>query len=183
MSMVSLIVTFYYYPELREILKFASGLIGGGAAIYSAYFVGISLRENTKLKMMDVSFKFIDDLTSLDSSDLRIYLEKNISLDSIAPKEHFESIEKDKNLHKGVKLLLNRSEVIAIAIKNRYADEETILNSLGFAIPFYFKNFENYILGVREKYTPNAYQELEKLVRSWEQDKYLLTGKEIKKIK
>ncbi|HCX24134.1 MAG: hypothetical protein CMB80_14755 [Flammeovirgaceae bacterium] len=180
--MGSVIAVYSYYPEQREMLRFASGLLGGTAALYSAYYVGISLRENVKLKMKEVSFKLIDDLTSLDSSDLRNYLESNISLESIAPKEHFESIQNDEKLHMGVKLLLNRSEVVAMAIKNSYADEDVLLKSLGFSIPFYFNNFQNYIIGVREKYNvPEAYMELQKLVKSWEQEKYLYSGKKFKK--
>lgn len=164
--------------QYKEDIKFAAAVIGGAAAIYTAYHAWATLRSNIKRDKQRRSFEIIDSFNELDRTRIRLFLQKNINASIKSPEEIYKLLKEEKELEEGVVHLLGVLEDVSIAIQTDAADEEILFLSLRGIVIKTTKEFRGYIDYQRKNEDNNFYYiELEKLYDKWKENKSLVTGK------
>jgi hypothetical protein len=168
------------FPEKRENLKFVAATVAGVTAVYSAYYAGLSLRQNIRLTKMRNAYELLDHIHRNESMDARALVEK-FDTTAVQPRELVETILRDKELHKAVKLLLNAFEAIAIGVRSGFADEEVVFLNIASLAPAVFRAFYPYVEHMRARYGGDitVLREIEVLIQAWDQQRFLTTGKKI----
>ena len=170
----TLCLLFVLYPDNRIELTFVSSTIGISAAIYSAFYLGHSVRNNTSLVRKKHSFDLILRTKCVELMKIRTQVEHEFPHHKIISKDLYSAIVKNRELHTGVKALLCLFEDISIAIQSGYADEEVIFQSQVAHLAYLYKTFLPYIEGTRKKRDDDrVYCELEKLAKTWSAGKKL----------
>jgi len=178
-----LCIGYILFPSIDDKLIFITSVIGGSCALYSAFYVGRTLRLQYRMTLMHNSFELLSNVHSLELMKVRSELDRKFNHRNVMPSEFYDKIQSDPVFDVTVRSLFNLYEGISIAIQNDYVDERLIYDDLGFIIPHSYENFLPYIQEVRKRYNPLVYIEIEKLVYSWGQKKYLSTNKAIRQSK
>lgn len=177
----ALLAAFHFLPESREQWIFVTSLLAGLSAIYAAFYVAETLRQNIRLKIMHNTFELLSHVKDLELTKIRVKFETEFDHSTITPCEMYAKITSDLNLSIPVIALLNLFEGMAIAAQQGYADEAILYQDLGFLLPRTFYAFLPYIKERRViSKNDTTYCEMEKLANAWQAHKLLTTGREIK---
>ncbi len=176
-----LVVCFFSFKQFREELTYISAILGGLAAIYAGYYVAANLKITTERDKVHRSFEIIHRLDYPDWVKVRWFLDKgDIDHKKDAPEKMYEKINDDFELQIAVSSMLSIFENLSIAIQRGYADEITLFLSTCVQIPYYYEKLSPYIGEMRRKYNNDIICiEFEKLARSWKNQKFLSSNKEI----
>jgi hypothetical protein len=179
-----LILSFLYVwlpdPHDRETIRFVAILIGGGSAIYSAYYSGAGLRSRIAQEKVTHAQEFIDSVYDVGLTEFRIKLGKDFDSNKIPPEEQYSKISENDETVAAVRISFNLFESLSIAIQHGYADEIIAQKALGFIICNMFRQFTPYIETVRTRNNNSQiYCEVEKLYNAWNAGNFLYSGKVI----
>ncbi len=175
---VGFIAAFHLLPTAHELVVFAAAVVGGAAAVYSAFFAGWSVRDALTQKRRDNAFALVQTFAQMDRAKVRLLIDKEIANKAIAPQDLHKKILADHELLAGVSSLLGQLELVAIAVQQQYADEETLFYSLSFIAPWAYNGLRHYIEETRRiDNNPELDIELEKVADSWKDRKSVLTSK------
>lgn len=175
LAMAILVFLFCYYPNQRNIFVFVASLAGGGGTIYSAFYVGQSIKESIRRDIIHRSFEVMQFLSTNDIMRVRSFLTKGIK-DDIAPSDLYNKITDDDELEHAVKTTLNHLEMISLQIQEEYIDESIAMLHLIALVKYVYKKLEPYISELRIIHNDKLiYIELEKLALAWNSGKSLLS--------
>lgn len=173
---IGAIICFVWLKEWQALLIFATALLVGLATLYSAFYIGQSLKMSLHRDALHRSVQIIDKVTSFDLTKVRTFIYE-LREKEISPFELFKSVDEDKELRHAVITVLNSLEEVSIAIQTEYANEAILYKSLPFIVYKVFYTLEPYISEYRKQSNCQAlYHELEILAHAWKEGKYLLTG-------
>lgn len=196
----SLVTVLYIALESTrdEIIFISSALVGWGA-VYSAYFVGETLRVQIQQKEMDLRQQRIDRSFSLkgefDEPQL-INFRTNVEVvikkireeylemdDEEQSRMVYERIANDAEMLTASRSILNKMESASLAIQFGNADELVLYRDLSVIIVNTYRSLE-FFVSLRRSRTDvynavRAFRETEKLVIAWENGKFLSTGASI----
>jgi hypothetical protein len=146
---LAVIVAYARVREYRDTIQFASGLVGGGVAIYA-------LLLNVQTGRSTAASRFVERYNDPSFAELRKVLSKAISTPSHTPEPH------------SIRSLLNFFEEMAISVNSKEADEK-LARGFFFAISGkFYRALEGEIRELREAGNqPTAFVEYEKLYRRW----------------
>ncbi|MFH1371764.1 MAG: DUF4760 domain-containing protein [Planctomycetota bacterium] len=174
---VGLIVAFVLAKNYRSELTYASTVLGGVAALYMAYYIGKSLRQNTILTQQQRSFDMIGFLHSTEMNQVRAFIDSEIKHAKVLPSDIDGKITQKPETEYAVRGILNYFEDISIAIQKGYADEDIMYTDLSFVVPYIFESFKPHVVALRTRLDCQlVYCEAEKLVNAWKAGRYLSTG-------
>ncbi|MBE0662112.1 MAG: DUF4760 domain-containing protein [Bacteroidales bacterium] len=174
------IVLFITLPNNKDLVIFSITVLGGLAAIYSAFFVALSIKQKVNHDRISGCFKFMERHSNIDLQKLKSYLLKNFNVNDVKPSEIFERIVVDEDLHTAVRTTLNLYEEISVAIQFEFVDEKAMYKLVNEVTIIYYNNFKKYITEFRERNNnPTIWIEFTKLATSWEQGIYLATKRKI----
>jgi hypothetical protein len=147
---IVLIATYAKIKEYRETIQFASGLVGGGTAIY-ALLLSVQTRRSA------AASRFVERYNDPSFAELR----KVLSAEVYAGTDHTSDPQ-------GISALLNFFEEMALAVNSKEADEE-IARGFFFSVSGkFYRALEQQIVKLRkEGNQPTAFIEYEKLYRRW----------------
>jgi hypothetical protein len=173
----SLIIFLHWnYPQVRDELVFAVGVVGGASAIYLGFYTSKSLSVNVERQKQQNAFELLRDLYRVDTAAIIILIRKNFGA-HVSAIDHCQKIENDKELHKSVLTLLGVFEDTSLAIQSDMACEKILYLSLGFLVPWIYENMKPFIEYRRDKDKDKTiYLEIEKLAESWKQKKSIKDG-------
>jgi len=183
LTLIGITTTALYFclPSMRENLIFLGSVFVFLTGIYSAFFVGKSLRINVNHNKIKGSFEFMSRFSDISLEKLRTESMQKVDIDNITPHELNKIFTADKELNTTLKTTLNLFEEISIAIQVGYVDEFVMYKLLYESAMYYNKYFNKFIEYSKEKYKfQTIYCEYQKLVRAWESGKTLQTNEEIK---
>ena len=169
---------FWFYPDIRDELKFTAAIVGGLSGLYSAYYVGFSIRlnhrHNSVLRALEIAAK----LDTVEKIRINTFLENEYK--NVTPEQLSSKIREDLELVSAIRKLLNIFEDASIAVQKEVVDEETLLKSLATLVIMFRDKFKLFIESEREEYEDDRqYRELEALANAWIQEKSLVTGNKI----
>lgn len=171
------VVMYIKYPDYRNILVFATSVLGGMTAVYAAFYIGQSLKIHLKRDAIRQSLDLIHVEDTIELNQVRMLIDEQLYQKEIPPSEMYNLISKDTTINNAVITVLNQFETLSVAIQKGFADEDTLLTNLGFRIPFYFKTLEPYIKELRKQLDDeDLFIETEKLSRAWNAKRYLCSG-------
>lgn len=158
-------------PSSRDKIVFIASVIGGAAAVYSAYYAGASLRLNLYRDKQGRAFEVLDSLNRSDTVSAAATIDR--AIEAKPGTLTYELITSDLTLYPAVKILLGIYEDLAIAASIGYADEGILYQSVHTTTVYYYDALKQYMDGVRKvKGSKEYYCELEKLVGRWRINKY-----------
>lgn len=187
-----------FAPFREEIIFVLSALVGWGA-IYSAYFVGETLRVQIAQKDMDLRQQRIDRSFELKKEfdepqliEFRTKIEnivrtireghKDVDDDECA-KILYEKIANDPEALTAARSILNKMESASLAVQFNNADELVLYRDLSVIIVNTFRNLEFFVAIRRERTgvhnAERAFRETQKLVEAWESEQLLSTGESV----
>ena len=167
-------------PECRDSLIYVASIIVGISFIYSAYYVGASVRLGIQYDRMKNSFEFLEKFNNIKLIECRTKIKDFIDSKPEASNELSEKIKQDFDLKISIRTTLNLCENVSIAIQKGYVDEAILCKDLFVAIPWFLRNLGNHIQDLRNEYEDESiYCEMEKLADSWTKGKYLSNDKNI----
>ena len=174
---VAAILGFISWPSIRDELVFAAAITGGAAAIYSAYYIGATLRLSIIKEKQKMSYAILDHFNRVDINIIRSTID-SLSSQQLSQKDVYERIVADHELHSSVRLLLGLIEDMSIAIRKDVVDEEILYISLSFVVPWTFSHLSSYIKEFRERYrVPSIYIETQRLAEAWNTGRSLIDGR------
>lgn len=177
---IILSVCFIIFSNIRTELTFITIVIGGIAAIYTAFYTAQSLRIRSKQEIIKNSFEMIALLSTREIVKLRHDLSSKFNHDKVNNENFYKTIVSDTSIHTALKTLLNLFDNLSIAIQREYVDEKIIHKAFSFVIPNTCKTFMPYINRLREKFRDDRILcEVEKLANAWQENKFLKTGETI----
>jgi Domain of unknown function (DUF4760) len=147
---IVLIATYARIKEYRETIQFASGLVGGGAAIY-ALLLSVQTRRSA------AASRFVERYNDPSFAELR----KVLSAEVYPGSDHTPDPQ-------GISALLNFFEEMALAVNSKEADEK-IARGFFFSVSGkFYRALELKIIELRKTGNqPTAFVEYEKLYRRW----------------
>lgn len=176
-----LIAGFIVFPCQQENIKFIGAVIGGLSALYSAYYVGKTLRLQVNEQRVRNSFRLLEALNDPDLIKARATLDTDFSHTQTAPVQQYDIIVKNLQLHIAVKSLLTIFTHASIAIKKDHADEMSLFMALDTLLPYTFSMLKPYVDEVRKiRGNDKVYKNAEDLANSWAAGKYLSSNKYIR---
>jgi len=165
-------------PIYRQELTFIAYLLGGGGAIYSGIYVGISVNRKVIQDKLQHSYQFLYQTKSVELSRVRTKLEKDFDPKKLSPEQFFDAVVSDVDIHTTVKVLLGLYEDLSVAVQDGFVYEPTVYKSVCTSLPYMYNTFTPYIQEVRKRREDErVYCEIEKLSNSWSTGKYLNNGK------
>lgn len=178
-----LVFSYMLMPKHAELVKFITAVVGGLAAIYSAFYLAEALRRQVEHSLLQSSFEIVKLTNNMDFVRYRAELEKDFDHASITPAEMYEKITNKQQFDIAVRALLSIFSRAAIAIRQGYADEKTLYMALDTILPSTFQALYPYVQELRKKRKDeNIFRSAEMLATSWQQKKYLSTGRRIESI-
>ncbi|MBT9168451.1 MAG: hypothetical protein DDT19_01796 [Syntrophomonadaceae bacterium] len=183
---VALILSFIYFKDDKDAqaaIAFSVSIIVGIAVIYTAFYIGQSMKINLRRDMLKQSIEVINRVEGMEISKVRSFIRDELSSGKISqtPEEVYKMITADKDLCDAVITVLGYFEDISILIQKGYVEEELLYMSFCPTVPFYYKALEPYINKVREQRNdPSIYIEFTKLSTSWSSKKYLYSNKKVR---
>lgn len=192
-------VLYVLLPDFREEIIFVLSALAGWGAVYSAYFVGETLKVQIEQKNMDLrqdrvnrSFaikaefdapQLIEFRTKLEAMVQKIREEHAGADDEICAKKLYEGIANDAEMLTAVRSILNKMESASLAVQFGNADEMVLYRDLSVIIVNTYRNLEFFVMSRREQGEIRnahwAFCETEKLVIAWENKKLLSTGENV----
>lgn len=177
---ILVIIYFLFVPAQRIELIFVISVIGGIAAIYSAFYAGENLKRTYEYNKKSKTFEMIQRFDQIEYAEMYAFLDTDFDIKDMKQNEVYEKIISDSGLFLAVRSVMNLCEDISIAVQGHYIDEKIAFLSLEQVFRMYVNKFKPYIEGHREKYGTNLiYNECEKLAYSWSNNQYLTSGKKI----
>ena len=186
------------FVPIREEVIFVLSALAGWGAVYSAYFVGETLRVQIAQKDTDLRQQRIDRSFALkaefDDPQLIAFRTKIESVIRSIRKKHtdvtedecarelYETIVRDPEALVAARSILNKIESASLAVQFGNADEEVLYRDLSTIIINTYRNLEFFVesrrarTGVRN--ADRAFREAQKLVESWEREQLLSTTKQ-----
>jgi hypothetical protein len=146
-------------------------LVGGAAAVASAFYVGHGLSKSNFQDKQRHSFEILASQNS--EHFVRARDEIDAAFRESGGKNALDAakIQGNVDLAKAATLILGYYEDMSIAVQTHYADEETLKRSLRRLVLDDWKILENYIELVRKpKGAEKRYCEFEDLQRAWNAD-------------
>lgn len=176
---------FIIFEQHRELVKFVAAVVGGGTAIYSAYFVGLGLRLKLDQERKERTFKQLAELSREDSVRVRKWLEQKVgNQDSVAQKELYRQVIDDEQLLGAITTLLSVFEDIALAIKHEHLDEEVLHESIAYMVQWHYQHLRFYMDQHRAATGRDTlFSDFEALYRSWREGKRLSDGKSFRTVR
>jgi len=173
------IASYFYFPHNRDDVKFIATLIGGTAAIYSAYYGGMALRQQIEREKQKSSFEILSLLNRPEFVEVRKFIETEVkNPDEMADTVLYQKINENQKLDSAVTIVLGILEDASIAIQKEYVCEECLYQSIYQIVVTNFTGLKGYIDQSRsQKQEPLYYIELERLCNSWKSGKRLSDGK------
>ena len=174
-----MLTTYFLAPQYRGHVKFVTAILGGAAAIYSAYYIGAAMRLGLLRDKQKSSFDMLDMLNRPEFVEVREFVEEHVENHvEISARQLYAKITEDRDLLKAATIVLGIFEDMSIAIQREYAEEEILYLSLSRIVPYIYGALRPYIEQVRElKNEPRYHIEVEKLVQSWNRSVCLCSGK------
>lgn len=163
-----LVAAYVALPAWREDLKFAAAVVGGGAAVYAAFYVGLGLRRQLVQSKLAEAFAIGREYVSGNHTATRALMDKAIDLDNMTRQQVIELFEADPELERLVKHLMNFFEVVARAAAENFADEDTLYEFFEGPVKRAVETTQPFIDALREKHNaPKLWQVVEELNNSW----------------
>ncbi len=178
-SATLLLITYSFARQQREHIKFFAAVIGGSAAIYSAYYVGAALRTGIERARQEATFRILDQIEKPEFVEVRIFLEKEVEdHENLSPAELYKKISENKDLDNAITLVFNTFEKVAIGIQHDVLDEDILFEDLVIVVSKNYSALRDYIEQLRKvKNSPLYYCEFEKLATSWQKGSRLTDGR------
>jgi hypothetical protein len=177
LSALCFIVVFIRFPKKREEVKFIAAVCAAGAAIYSAYYSGTTLRLNIHRDKQKRAYEILDSFNKVDLVGVRILIDQDLATADTTILA-YKAITTDPQKHSNVRYLLGVLEDLAIGVRTGYVDEQVLWRSLEFTVQYYYDGLRLYIDGLRTaRGNMMFYNELESIVSCWREGKSILTGK------
>jgi hypothetical protein len=175
-----LIGAFISMPDRRAETTFTAAVTAAGAALYSAYHVGVALRINLYRDKQKRAYEVLDQLNRVDSISVRLIVEA-VMRDKLDSDTAYRVIVGDKQKEESVRMLLGMFEDMAYAIRTGYAHEDVLFAALQVVAAFYYDGLKAYIDGLREaRNNDDFYSDFEQLAGAWRQHKSYRTGKSMR---
>jgi hypothetical protein len=179
---VGFILAFYFLASYRGVISFSAAVIGGSAAIYSAFFAAQSLRINLIRQKLDRSMAITHRVGGRELTEVRGFVFDELSGPDMSKSQVVEKICQDKEISNSVRTVLNHFEDISIYIQKGHCEEEAVYKALSFLAPKIFSTLKPYIDHLRTVHgSDDIYIEAEKMVKCWESGKYVFEGCKIPK--
>ena len=167
------IILFILLPEHRVTLVFIVSIIGGVAAIYSAFYAGENLKRTYNYNKKTKTFEMIRQFDQIDFAKMAAFLDTSFNPNDMKQNEIYKKISSDNDLLLAVRSVLNLCEDISIAVQEEYIDEKIAFLSLDQIYRRSVNRFKPFIEGHRLKYGSNEiYIESEKLAHAWLNGRY-----------
>ena len=178
-AIVVTIASYFYFPNHHDDVKFIATVIGGAAAIYTAYYAGTALRQQIERQRQQASFEILSLLNRPEFVEVRKFIATEVkNPDQISDTDLYQKIINNVKLLNAVTVVLGILEDTSIAIQTGYADEDCLYQSIYQIARINFRGFKGYIDQVRiQEHDSMFYIELERLCNSWESGKRLSDGK------
>jgi len=173
-----IIIYFLCASAYREDLKFFAILIGTSTAIYSAYFVGASLRMQVYHEKQKSSFEILGLLNRPEFVEVRNFLEREVDChERLSDTDLFNKISTNKELANAVTIVMGILEDMSIAIQYDYVDEDILHCSLSSIVIRNFSGLRGWLEQNRRTIDDEELGiEWQKLVDSWKSGKRLSDG-------
>jgi hypothetical protein len=175
---LALIVLFLVIPNRREEITFIATVIGGGSAIYSAYYVGAALRLRLQRDRQQASFDILALLNRPEFVEVRGLVDDLVDgHEKCSAVDLYQKIQGDKKLDNSVTTVLGILEDASVAIQQEYADEAILALSIIDIVRRSHTGLHGYIDQLRKvRNVPTYFVELEKLAKAWGEKKKLSDG-------
>jgi hypothetical protein len=171
---VIIISIYLVFPQYRTEIKFITLVIGGLSGIYSAYYVGVSIRSNVEINKKNNSMELIKQYVDKNSNFVRSFVARVCNYREIPYDEIIKSINNDDDTKSSVHSVLNYFEGISIAIQEECVNERILNEALRDSIRRCYLILSPYIEFLRKEYnSKDIYKELEKLHSHWCSEKRL----------
>ena len=176
-----ILIMYFTTAQYRDHVKFATLLLGGASAMYSAYYVGAALRLNVGRDKQRASFELLELLNRPEFVDVRNFIEKEVEgHEDLSASDLYRKVSDNKELENAVTIVLGILEDTSIAIRYEYVDEDILYMSLIAIATRNFHGLRGYIELLRkDKATDYYFTELEKLCSAWESGRRLSDGKPV----
>jgi len=92
------------------VLVFSAGIIGGAAAIYSAYFAAQTLKINLQRDKYKRSLELTKQLNGIELTKVRTLVIDDLSNPDIPKSQIHNKVISDKDVHDAVRIVLNHFE-------------------------------------------------------------------------
>lgn len=176
---VALVVIFYFAAkQYREDVKFLTLLLGGAAAIYSAYYVGAALRLNVERQKQQASFEILSLLNRPEFVEVRYFLENEVSAhETLSDSDLYEKIAQNTKLDNSVTIVLGTFEDASIAIQQDFVSEDMLYLSIADMVKLNHRGLRGYIEQLRKhRGIASYFVEFEQLCNAWEAGRKLSDG-------
>lgn len=176
---IVLITIYFCLPSLQEHLKYVAAILGGAAAIYSAYYVGDALRLQVVHRRQAASFEILALLNRPEFAEVRNFVGSELEGHEEVPETKlYEMIISNSDLDNSVTIVLGILEDMSIAIQCDFVDEDILYKSLVCIVKRNFDALQGYIHQLRKRRNdPVYFVELAKLYNSWDSKRRLSDGK------
>lgn len=192
-------VFYVLLPDFREEIIFVLSALAGWGAVYSAYFVGETLKVQIEQKNMDLaqdrvnrSFaikaefdapQLIEFRTKIEAMVQKIREEYAGADSGVCAQKLYEGIADDPEMLTAARSILNKIESASLAIQFGNADERVLYRDLSMIVVNTYRNLESFVMSRRNREEVHnahrAFRETEKLVTAWEKRRLLSTGEYI----
>lgn len=187
------------FEDIREEIIFVLSAFAGWGAVYSAYFVGETLKVQIEQKNIDLrqdrvnrSFaikaefdapQLIEFRTKIEAMIQKIRRKNADADDEVCAQKLYEGIANDEAMLTAARSILNKMESASLAIQFGNADEMVLYRDLSVIIVNMYRDLEFFVAlrrSRKEVYNADrAFLETEKLVTAWENKKLLSTGENV----
>jgi len=152
----------------QKVFDFSAQAVLAGAAIYSAYIAGIALWANVEIEQQRNAFHILEELNRPDLVAAKNMLDLYLT-DKVSKSDCYQIINSDASKKDSARRLLGAYEDMTIAIRTKFADEETIRRSSGKSIIAYYDRLSGYVEHLRKEGPQFQfyYSEVEQLVLEW----------------
>jgi hypothetical protein len=184
LGVVALLGTYLFKPDYRDHIKFAAALLGGAAAIYSAYYIGAALHLQVNRQRQQGSFDVLSLLNRPEFAKVRNFVETEVDGHAaLSATQLYEKVAGNKELDDAVTIVLGILEDASIAIQYDFIDENILCDSLDYIVKRSFHALRGYIEQLRrQRNEPLYFVELAKLCTSWDSGRRLADGKPLPKL-
>jgi hypothetical protein len=177
LAVVILAVLFVLAPAHKEKIEFFSTLVAGGAGLYVAYYIGITLRTRIQRDKQHRSFEFLQQLNQIDTARIRIFVTRRLTSKELSAADVHKMIIENEEIHSQVISLPGLCEDISIGIQSGYAEEKQLYQSLCFLVPYVARTLQPFIEEERRIHNDDRlYEELDRLANSWKAKRALSNG-------
>lgn len=189
LSMVGacLILFFVFFDEHRGTLIFATSVIGGLGALYSAIYIGQTLRRNIQTERITKTFDIMWRFEKPEIVEVYRFVMDYLVTQKVLPDDIYTKISENVKLYTGARTILNQFEVISLAIQQKHFDETISYKMFGMMVPFFYDHLMPFINGLREflqkdQNSDKIYVEFVKLALAWKAGKHLATQRPLPRL-